>query len=136
MSDTTVPPILTGTRFSIGEDLLSELRTALAARDVQYGARHGALNAMLAPQADRLENLQADGHPMGCSDQIRLELQWLVSMVRRCGVSVASTRRHDHRRYRRHGKSELVLRWSARTATPVWQFRLHRCDLFWRDFRQ
>jgi len=59
------------------DDLLTKIRAAFIARDSHYAAQRAALKAQLKPLADRLDQLQKQGRPMVCAEQILLETQWL-----------------------------------------------------------
>jgi hypothetical protein len=59
------------------DDLLTKIRAAFVARDSHYPDRRAALKGQLKPLADRLDQLQKQGHPMVCAEQILLEAQWL-----------------------------------------------------------
>jgi hypothetical protein len=59
------------------DDLLTKIRVGFIVRDSHYPDRRAALKAQLKPLADRLDQLQKQGHPMVCAEQILLEAQWL-----------------------------------------------------------
>jgi hypothetical protein len=61
------------------DDVLSQIVGEFAARDPTYPNRRRALKQKLAPLTDPLSKLQLSGHPMGCAEQIMLEVQWLLN---------------------------------------------------------
>ncbi len=61
------------------EDVLVAIRRAFANRDQLYPQHRAELKKRLEPLAVELDQLQANGHPMICADQIRLEAQWLLN---------------------------------------------------------
>jgi len=61
------------------DDVLSQIVGEFAARDPAYPDRRRALTQKLVPLTDQLSKLQESGHPMGCAEQIMLEVQWLLN---------------------------------------------------------
>ncbi|HMD65520.1 MAG TPA: hypothetical protein VKG22_02575 [Stellaceae bacterium] len=66
-------------RFIDRDDVLAQIVGEFSARNPAYSDRRRALKQKLAPLADQLNKLQESGHPMGCPEQIMLEVQWLLN---------------------------------------------------------
>ncbi len=60
-------------------DVLQRIKHEFAVADPYYDQRRAALWDRLTPLADQVDKLQEQGHSVDCSQQHRLEAQWLLN---------------------------------------------------------
>ena len=61
------------------DDVLRQIKHEFETADPCYGQRRSALWDRLTPLADQVDKLQEEGHAVDCSQQHRLEAQWLLN---------------------------------------------------------
>src|SRR5260370_27203006 len=73
-------PELHPIRALIGRgDVLQRIKHEFETADPYYDQRRSALWDRLTPLADQVDKLQEQGHAVDCSQQHRLEAQWLLN---------------------------------------------------------
>ena len=63
------------------DDVLRQIKHEFETADPCYGQRRSALWDRLTPLADQVDELQEQGHAVDCSQQHRLEAQWLLNYM-------------------------------------------------------
>jgi hypothetical protein len=61
------------------DDVLRQIKHEFSMADPLYDLRRSALWGRLTPLADQVDKLQEQGHSVDCSQQHRLEAQWLLN---------------------------------------------------------
>ena len=63
------------------DDVLRQIKHEFETADLCYGQRRSALWDRLTPLADQVDKLQEQDHAVDCSQQHRLEAQWLLNYM-------------------------------------------------------